>query len=208
MHFDDSEDWQVGSGVDLFTVALHETGHALGLGHSDQPGDVMYPYYRMVTGLAAGDIAAIQAVYGTTPGFVTPPSGSGSGSGTGTGETGTGSTSTGSTATGNTGGTGTGSSGTGTKTTDTIPPAMAILSPGSTIVTANSSTIAINGTASDNVAVTSVTWSTSNGASGAATGTTSWSAVVPLLIGNNVVTVRAYDGAGNSSWRALTVVRQ
>jgi hypothetical protein len=30
--------------------------------------------------------------------------------------------------------------------------------------------------------------------------------VVPLLTGTNVVTVRAYDAAGNSSWRAVTVV--
>jgi hypothetical protein len=28
-----------------------------------------------------------------------------------------------------------------------------------------------------------------------------------LLVGDNVVTVRAYDAAGNSTWRALTVVR-
>jgi hypothetical protein len=31
---------------------------------------------------------------------------------------------------------------------------------------------------------------------------------VPLLVGSNVVTVRAYDAAGNSGWRAVTVVRQ
>ena len=194
MHFDDSESWHIGASVDLFTVALHETGHALGLGHSDQPGDVMYPYYRFAAGLAPGDIAAIQAVYGSTPGFVTPPSGTVTG--TGTGGTGTGGT-----------GTGTGGTGTGAKTTDTTPPSLAILSPGSSIASAYASTIAISGSASDNVAVTSVTWSTSNGDSGAATGTTSWSAVVTLLSGNNVVTVRAHDAAGNSSWRAVTVVR-
>jgi hypothetical protein len=31
---------------------------------------------------------------------------------------------------------------------------------------------------------------------------------VPLLVGSNVITVRAYDAAGNSSWRAITVVRR
>jgi hypothetical protein len=31
---------------------------------------------------------------------------------------------------------------------------------------------------------------------------------VPLLVGNNVVTIRAYDAVGNSSWRAITVVRR
>jgi hypothetical protein len=29
----------------------------------------------------------------------------------------------------------------------------------------------------------------------------------PLLVGTNVVTVRAYDAAGNFSWRTITVVR-
>jgi hypothetical protein len=40
-----------------------------------------------------------------------------------------------------------------------------------------------------------------------ASGTANWSAVVPLLIGNTTVTIRAYDAAGNSAWRSLTVVR-
>src|ERR1019366_2639150 len=152
MHFDDSESWHIGTSVDLYTVALHETGHALGLGHSDQPGDVMYPYYRFATGLAPGDIAAIQAVYGTTPGFVTPPSGTGTGTGTGSGSgSGTGS------GTGSGGGSGTG---TGTKTTDTTPPSLTILSPASSIVSVSASTIAFSGSASDKVAVSSVTWST------------------------------------------------
>jgi hypothetical protein len=53
----------------------------------------------------------------------------------------------------------------------------------------------------------SVTWSTSNGSSGVASGTTRWSATVPLLIGNTTVTIRAFDAAGNSAWRSLTAVR-
>jgi hypothetical protein len=57
MHFDASENWSVGTLTDLFSVALHETGHALGLGHSSTPGTVMYPYYRMQTGLTSDDIA-------------------------------------------------------------------------------------------------------------------------------------------------------
>ena len=65
MHLDADENWQVGSGIDLFTVALHEAGHALGLGHSDRPGSVMYPYYRQAGGLTADDIAGIRALYGT-----------------------------------------------------------------------------------------------------------------------------------------------
>ena len=42
MHLDADEAWKVGANTDLYSVALHETGHALGLGHSDQPGAVMY----------------------------------------------------------------------------------------------------------------------------------------------------------------------
>jgi hypothetical protein len=74
MHFDATENWGIGQGMDVFSVALHETGHALGLGHSDQPASVMYPYYRFYTGLTADDIAAIRMLYapaGTPP--TTPP---------------------------------------------------------------------------------------------------------------------------------------
>ena len=65
MHFDNDEAWKIGANVDVFSIALHETGHALGLGHSDNPADVMYPYYHIVTGLAAGDIAAVRQLYAT-----------------------------------------------------------------------------------------------------------------------------------------------
>jgi len=73
MHFDDSESWHVGVQVDVFSVALHELGHALGLGHSDNPNDVMYPYLKVVTGLADGDKTAILSLYAAQTGVVPPP---------------------------------------------------------------------------------------------------------------------------------------
>jgi hypothetical protein len=75
------------------------------------------------------------------------------------------------------------------------------------MVSTTAATIAVSGTACDNVGVASVAWSTSNGDAGAAAGTTKWSATVPLLVGNTTVTIRAFDTAGNSAWRAFTVVR-
>ena len=73
MHFDDDENWRIGADTDLFSVALHETGHALGLGHSDIPGAVMYPYYQKATDLSSEDIAAIQTLYASQTGTTTTP---------------------------------------------------------------------------------------------------------------------------------------
>jgi hypothetical protein len=54
--------------VDLFTVVLHEAGHALGLDHSPDPASVMSePYQGARAGLGASDVAAIQALYGARP---------------------------------------------------------------------------------------------------------------------------------------------
>lgn len=51
-------------GYDLFTIALHEAGHALGLAHSTDPASAMSESYQPRTGLSDSDIAAIQALYG------------------------------------------------------------------------------------------------------------------------------------------------
>ncbi|MCP2262199.1 putative peptidoglycan binding domain-containing protein [Streptoalloteichus tenebrarius] len=49
LHFDEAENWRnhAGEGVyDLQTLALHELGHALGLGHSPLREAAMYPFYQ------------------------------------------------------------------------------------------------------------------------------------------------------------------
>ncbi len=71
MHFDDSNFWSDGGGsgtIDFYTVALHELGHALGLGHSTVSGSVMEAFYGGARRtLTADDIAGIQAIYGPVP---------------------------------------------------------------------------------------------------------------------------------------------
>ncbi len=185
MHFNDAQTWGVGMNIDLFSVALHEIGHALGLAHSDAPGAVMYPYYRLSAGLTNDDIAGIQTLYGTRgaqtgssdppqqppdPPPPAPPS-------------------------------------TPPPPQDRVAPTLAIGTPSYTIVSTTNASIAVSGTAKDNVGVTAVKWTTSTGGSGTASGTSAWSATVPLLVGTNTVTIRAYDAAGNSGWRSVTVVR-
>ncbi len=55
--------FNIGSTYDLFSVAAHEFGHALGLGESSV-ASVMYPVYEGVkTVLSADDIAGIRSIY-------------------------------------------------------------------------------------------------------------------------------------------------
>jgi hypothetical protein len=69
IYFNDYFDWGIGSGTwyDIETVALHEIGHALGLGHSDVYGASMYPGYQgIVDVLNADDIAGVSYLYPET----------------------------------------------------------------------------------------------------------------------------------------------
>jgi hypothetical protein len=201
LYFDDDENWQVGLDVDVFSVVLHELGHALGLGHSDVPGSVMYPYYRRASALAADDIASIRQLYlpktqpaapspapaeptaGQTPATPAPapvPAPAPAPAPTPS----------------------------PAPAADTQAPSLAILSPGATTVSTVQASIVVRGTASDNVQVAQVTYSSSTGESGLAGGTTNWSAQIPLARGYNMITIRAFDAAGNSSWRTITVLRR
>lgn len=72
VHLDADENWHAGGDLDIYTVVLHELGHAIGLGHSDKPGDVMYPYYHRGAQLSANDIGAAQELYGARQGAPTP----------------------------------------------------------------------------------------------------------------------------------------
>jgi hypothetical protein len=69
--------------------------------------------------------------------------------------------------------------------------------------------LTVRGAASDNIAVTGVSWTSSTGVSGTASGTKQWVAdSIPLLKGTNYLILRASDAAGNSAWRSLVVTRR
>ncbi len=193
LHFDDDETWRIGAYVDLFSIALHEAGHALGLAHSDSPGDVMYPYYRMVGGLSEGDIAAVRSLYApvaepappspqppskpASPAPPPPPQPEPRPS--------------------------------PPPQSDTTPPLLRIFYPPGTNLLTRQSSVEFRGFASDDTSVDRVTWSNNVGGAGLASGAGFWrTGPIPLLFGTNVITMRAYDPSGNQSWRSVIVTRR
>ncbi|HLF94942.1 MAG TPA: Ig-like domain-containing protein, partial [Planctomycetota bacterium] len=81
---------------------------------------------------------------------------------------------------------------------DTANPTIVIVTPTpNATYTAASSPLALGGTASDDIGVTQVTWTNAGtAAGGTASGTTDWTATIPLVSGLNRITVTARDAAG------------
>ncbi len=286
-HFNNDVSWKIGADVDMFSVALHETGHALGLGHSDSPNDVMYPYYHIVSALGPGDIAAIQQQYAAANTSATttiptaaalaltiqaPPATTTASSialsGTTSGGSGpvqvNWSTNQGAAGTAQGSSAGLNSSNwsipaislsvganvitvtasdmqqdqasqsvtvnsqpplppadnptSGNPTTitspspgtggDSAPPSMTILSPAMTTVATSASSIVVSGTAQDNSGLAQVTWSSSTGGGGVATGTSNWTTgPISLYTGTTTIMIYAADTAGNQAWRSIVVSR-
>ncbi len=268
-HFNNAESWKIGANVDVFSVALHETGHALGLGHSDNPADVMYPYYQIHTGLSPGDIAAVQQLYAAANSIappslpapaapaplvltIQPPAATTSSSSialSGTASGGSGTIQVNWSTNEGAAGTAQGSANwtiaaiplsvganmiTVTATDskqnqasqsvtvteqppsppsdppsgDSTPPTITVLSPAMTTYWTSDSSIVVSGIASDNVGVSQVTWASSTGGSGTASGTSNWTTgPIPLYVGMTAITIYANDAAGNQAWRSIAVTR-
>jgi len=188
-------------------VMLHEMGHALGLGHSDNPGDVMYPYYQTSQHLAAGDITALRTLYAAPTQPVTPgppppsiPPGVSPDSPStsvlpnlpftppdiptvappkipGAG--------------------------------DATPPRVQIYSPSMTAFLTYKSSLTIEGFATDTVGVTQIVWSNSAGGSGSANLASPFViSGIALVPGVNRIRIQAYDEAGNAGSAYLTVTKK
>lgn len=281
LHLDSDESWNIGFDIDLFSVVLHEAGHALGLAHSDNPESVMYPYYRMASDLSPDDITSIRQIYpalddsnpGETPSAGTPETPSTPSNPPSTPPvtplslavnqppdtvTADRVTISGTAA----GGSGNrivtwvngASAGVATDTavwTAEVPlamgrnaivfavadsdgnqvsktvvvrrataeakpgsgdrraPTIVLRSPASPFISTSDATIVLSGTTSDNEGVQGVYWSTAAGAAGMASGTAQWTTgPIPLLVGINVVVIRAFDTSGNMAWRTISVTRR
>nr|XP_043627977.1 metalloendoproteinase 5-MMP-like [Erigeron canadensis] len=69
LHYDADDNWVVGAvpnAYDVETLALHEIGHLLGLGHSQVRNAIMWPTFNsgVTKGLSSDDIRGMRALYG------------------------------------------------------------------------------------------------------------------------------------------------
>ena len=95
----------------------------------------------------------------------------------------------------------------GTGLDDTVAPEITVTYPteGQSF---SASPVTVTGTSTDNVGVVLVAWSLDQGGgAGMASGTGNWVASnIPLHLGTNLITFMAFDGAGNSASKNLTLV--
>jgi len=92
--------------------------------------------------------------------------------------------------------------------TGTLPIAISISTPSSSMVAVHAGTVSLAGTATGGAGIAKVTWQASTGSTGTAIGTSHWTASsVTLLTGTNTIVVRAYDTNGLNAWTAVVVVR-
>jgi len=77
--YDNGDPWQLLGELprpDILGATIHELGHTLGLGHTDNSSANMYWIFTRYSGLGTGklhpdDIAGIQSIYGAGSGIVT-----------------------------------------------------------------------------------------------------------------------------------------
>ena len=78
IHFDVAETWKLGlsgPGFNIFQVAAHEIGHAIGLNHTGVANSLMNPFYTQAfLGPQADDIAGARFIYGSAAAVPEPSS--------------------------------------------------------------------------------------------------------------------------------------
>lgn len=194
LHLDLDEPWRIGADIDLYSVALHELGHALGLGHNDNSASVMYPYYRRVNGLRDADITEIRRLYAAAGSTATPPSNP---------------TVPTTPTTPTTPSTPTSPNTPTTPDPDQGAPTLKLTFPGTATYLTTAKTITVRGSAIDDTGVAAVTWETRSASGNASAPYSSFSAgPVPLSAGVNQIIIRARDQAGNTASRVVMVTRR
>src|SRR5262249_16701628 len=89
---------------------------------------------------------------------------------------------------------------------DLLPPSITITDPTTeSNYTTTEPSVLVSGQASDDHELKTVVWSNGRGASGIAHGLTSWSALIPLDRGQNMLTFTAADASGKTSSQTLAV---